>query len=118
MTTKPPVRVELTQRFVKVVKRLRKKYPSVPANVQALMDRLEQGETPGDQMQGIGHTTYKTRLPNPDAQRGKSGSFRVIYYLKLADLIILLMIYSKTDQIDISPDEVKRLIDEFESPPR
>jgi len=56
---------------------------------------------------------YKVRLPNPSAQRGKSGGFRVIYYVKLADAVMLVTIYSKTEQTDISADELRRLLDDL-----
>lgn len=116
MTTKPPIQVGFTPRFLKASKRLRKKYSQIGLVVQQLINRLAQGETPGDQIQGVGYTAYKTRVQNPDAQRGKSGGFRVIYYIKRADRVTLLMIYSKTEQVDISSEEIRHLIDEFETP--
>jgi mRNA-degrading endonuclease RelE of RelBE toxin-antitoxin system len=79
-----------------------------------LIETLERGETPGDQVQGIGYTAYKVRLPNPDAQKGKSGGYRVVYYIKKASQVILLVVYSKTDQVDISPEEIRALINQFE----
>lgn len=112
--SKPSVQVELTPHFVRIVKRLRKRFPKISNVIQELIGMLAQGETPGDQVQGVGYTAYKTRLPNPDAQKGKSGGYRVVYYIKKADRVILLVVYSKTDQIDISPEEIRELIDEFE----
>lgn len=105
--------VELARSFIRRLKELRKKYPHVTEQVQALILQLEQGETPGDQIQGTGYTAYKTRLANPDAGRGKSGGYRVIYYIRTVDKTIALLIYSKSDQVDISPDEIKRLIEEY-----
>jgi mRNA-degrading endonuclease RelE of RelBE toxin-antitoxin system len=55
--------------------------------LKTLVNQLEQGETPGDQIQGTGHSVYKVRLPNTDAQRGKSGGYRVIYYLKTSSKV-------------------------------
>ena len=43
------------------------------------------------------------------ARRGKSGGFRVIYYVQLSDLVTLLTIYSKTDDTDISIAEIRQL---------
>ena len=112
--SKPPAEVELTPHFIRIVKRLRKRFPKISDVIQELIQILTQGETPGDQLQGVGYTAYKTRLPNPDANKGKSGGYRVVYYIKKVDRVILLVIYSKTDQVDILPEEIRQLIDEFE----
>jgi mRNA-degrading endonuclease RelE of RelBE toxin-antitoxin system len=112
MTNNPPVQIESTPRFKKVLRKLRRKYSNVIADLTLLLDVLAQGETPGDQVTNVGYTAYKARLPNRDAQRGKSGGYRVIYYIKTAQRVILIDIYSKSDQVDISPDEIRRLIEE------
>jgi len=112
MKNNPPVKVELTRKFIWLLKNLRKKYPNVGDDLQPLVDRLGQGETPGDQIQGVGYTAYKTRLSSQDAQRGKSGGYRVIYYIRTANRVILMSIYIKSARVDITPDEIRRLIDE------
>lgn len=63
-------------------------------------------------MQGVQIIVYKVRLANRDASRGKSGGYRVIYYLPTDDLTLLLTIYSKTDQSDIVADEIRRILDD------
>jgi hypothetical protein len=45
-------------------------------------------------------------------QRGKSGSYRVIYYLQTESHIYLLSFYAKTEQVDISTTEILELIEE------
>lgn len=105
--------VEFAKSFIRRLKELRKKYPRVTQQIQALVLELEHGETPGDQIQGTGYTAYKTRLSNPDAGRGKSGGYRVIYYIRTTDKIIMLLIYAKSDQVDISHDEIKQLIEDY-----
>ena len=47
-------------------------------------------------------------------QFGKSGGYRVIYYLKTKTKCILVTIYSKSDQGDIASDELKHLLSENE----
>lgn len=93
---------------------LRHRYRHVFDDIEPLVERLERGEKPGDKLIGVRRDTYKVRLPNSSAQRGKSGGFRVIYYVQLADRVILLTIYSKTDQSDISVEKIRRLIDELD----
>lgn len=111
--SKPPVSVELADFFVKDLKRLYKKYPRVRADAQSLVRILESGETPGDQLQGTGHTVYKVRIRNSSVQRGKSGGFRVVYYLRTPILVILLTIYSKSEQNDIDAEDVRRIIESY-----
>lgn len=72
------------------------------------------GETPGDQIQGLGYTIYKVRVRNTDAKRDKSGGYRIIYYLQTADNVLLVTIYSKAEQSDIGTEEVLCIIREEE----
>lgn len=91
-----------------------KRYPTVVDVVESLFDELEHGQIQGDRVSGIGlqgGRVYKTRVANPDARKGKSGGFRVIWYLITANNNIYpLTIYSKSDQTDISNVEIRRLM--------
>jgi mRNA-degrading endonuclease RelE of RelBE toxin-antitoxin system len=111
-----PTKVDVPAPFLKALKNLARKYPAVLKEFEALTTQLKNDERPGDQVPGVGYTVYKVRLKNPSASKGKSGGFRVIYYLRLVNTIILLVIYSKSDQTDISPDEIRRILEEV-SPP-
>lgn len=79
-----------------------------------LVDQIELDQRPGQRIPRVGYTVYKVRLPNRAARRGKSGGFRVIYYAQFSDRVTLLTIYSKTDDIDISNAEVRRLASEVD----
>jgi hypothetical protein len=51
-------------------------------------------------------------------QRGKSGGFRLLYWLKTVEstqdfTIYLLFIYSKTDRSDITAEELKTLVEDL-----
>lgn len=116
MTNKPSVRVEFAPEFLKVLKRLRKKYPHITDDLKGLIDRLEQGETPGDQIQGAGYTVYKARVRNRDTRKGKSGGYRVIYYIRTANMVIIITMYAKTERADISVEQIKHIIEEYEPP--
>jgi mRNA-degrading endonuclease RelE of RelBE toxin-antitoxin system len=76
------VTVHYSDTFKRQLKRLSRKYRRIRSDVQPLIEQLEAGETPGEQIQGTGYTVYKAQLANTDAQRGKSGGYRAIYYLK------------------------------------
>jgi len=113
MMSETPVRVSFTRYFIRVLKQLHKHYRHIESDLQPLLDELTDGETPGDQIQGVGYAAYKVRLLNSDTQKGKSGGYRVIYYVKTAHSIYMLTIYSKLTMVDIEADEIRRLIEEI-----
>lgn len=47
-------------------------------------------------------------------QKGKSGGYRVIYYLKTDQGIILTTIYSKSDISDVSNETIEEAIAQYE----
>jgi RelE toxin of RelE / RelB toxin-antitoxin system len=52
----------------------------------------------------------KGRVADPRASRGKSASFRYIYlYLERRGRIFLLLLFSKNEQANLSPDQVKQV---------
>ena len=104
--------VETTETFEREAERLARKFPSLEVEVDLLTAQLEHGARPGDRLAGIGYTTFKVRLPNRSARRGKRGGFRVIFYEKQATLVLLLIVYSKTERSNIPNETVRRLIDE------
>lgn len=112
MTNEPTVHVELTRRFRRDIKRLRVKYRRVQEDVQTLIERLESGDVFGDRVQGVKHPVYKVRLKSSDLTRGKSGGYRVIYFVRTVEKVFLVTIYAKSEQTDIKPEEIRRIIEE------
>jgi RelE toxin of RelE / RelB toxin-antitoxin system len=54
------------------------------------------------------HGVRKARVADPASTRGKSGSFRYLYlYLEHAGRIHLLYVFSKGEQANLSPDQVR-----------
>ncbi len=96
-------RVVIGTKFERLVKKLRKRYPHIMRDIEPLIAQLENGTTPGDQLQGLPYAVYKVRVQNSDAQRGKSGGYRVLYFVRTADTVYLIAIYSKSDLEDL-PD--------------
>ncbi len=86
------VTVSFTTEFKRNISRLAKRYRNIRQDVQPVIAQLEQGETPGDQIQRAGYPVYKVRIRNTDAQRGKSGGYRMIYYLQTPSKVILITI--------------------------
>jgi len=106
-----PTKVRVPKPFLNELRRLARKYPAVVREFDGFAEQLKNDERPGDKVPNVGYDVYKVRLKNPSAGRGKSGGFRVIYFVQLADAVWLLTIYSKSDQEDISPEEIRRRLE-------
>jgi mRNA-degrading endonuclease RelE of RelBE toxin-antitoxin system len=102
--------IRYTDAFKRQLKRLSRRYRRIRNDVQPIIHRLQAGETPGTRVPGVDHILFKVRAPNTDASRGTSGGYRIIYYLTRADEVLLISIYSKSDQSDISRDELRGII--------
>jgi mRNA-degrading endonuclease RelE of RelBE toxin-antitoxin system len=104
----------VTSVFEKSVKRLAKRFRSMKDIYKQILLDLQENISIGEEIQGH-QNFYKARYPNPEAGRGKSGGFRVIYFCNGEKKIIILVdIYSKTDQIDVNWDKVTRAMVEIE----
>lgn len=99
-----------TREFQEQIKRLAKRYSHIREDVEPVLAQLKAGDTPGDQIKGTKHRVYKVRIRNQDAQRGKSGGYRLIYYLRIETQVILLTLYSKSDQSDVETREIERIL--------
>ncbi|WP_193197159.1 type II toxin-antitoxin system RelE family toxin [Nostoc sp. MG11] len=108
------IQVEAAPTFNRNLRILAKKYRSTRNDIQPIITQLERGELPGDQISSIGYTVFKLRVRNSDIQKGKSGGYRLIYYVKTATGIILLTIYTKSKQADIAADDIRNIIAEYE----
>ena len=105
--------VRFSKRFVKDLKHLNKKHPLMRRDLDELIAALQRREAPGERLQGLaGHIIYKVRLKMSDSTKGKSAGYRVIYWLKVHSGVILLTIYAKGEQTDISADEVRAILAE------
>ncbi len=109
----PIVSVEFTPEFKRNTRTLAKSYRSIRSDIEPFIKQLQAGETPGDHIPRIEYTVYKVRLNNSDTKKGKRGGYRVIYYLKTPDSVILVTIYSKLEQGDISSEAIRYAIEEF-----
>jgi addiction module RelE/StbE family toxin len=102
--------LRFTPEFQRKLKRLAKRYRQIKQDLVPILEQLRQGENLGDQISGVGFRVMKVRVRNSDTQSGKSGGYRLIYWLELEDSIVLLDIYSKADQSDIEISEIRQII--------
>lgn len=115
MTDQSFTKVEVSPTFKRNIKALGKKYRGIRKDIKPVIKQLQKGELPGDQISGIGDRVFKLRVKNSDIAKGKSGGYRLIYYCQTATGIILLTIYSKSEQVDISADDIRRIISQSKS---
>lgn len=115
MSIDPPIQVTFSNRFENDIRRLGKRYRRIRLDIQPFIERLESGELPGDQIPGMDYTVFKVSVKNSSVQRGKSGGYRVVYYLKTRNQILLVTMYSKSDQSDITATEVREILTRAEA---
>jgi mRNA-degrading endonuclease RelE of RelBE toxin-antitoxin system len=109
-------RFERTTRFERSVKRLRKRYPRVTADLIKAFEAIEANSSVGVVIPDD-YSIRKLRVASSDMQRGKSGGFRLLYKLRFYenDLIVavLLYLYAKVDQTDVSIEFLEVLDDDI-----
>jgi mRNA-degrading endonuclease RelE of RelBE toxin-antitoxin system len=112
MQNEPPpiVEIETADEFDRRSKALTKKYRNLKADLEPLILALQSGETPGDILTGLDILALKVRVANSSAARGKSGGYRIIYYVALPTKIVLLTIYAKSEQENIATKEIERIV--------
>lgn len=104
--------VYYTPEFEKQLKRLSKKYKSLPKDLAVLVKQLEENSTTGTP---LGNNCYKIRLAISSKGKGKSGGARVITCVIIADKEIYLAdIYDKSEQENISDKRLKELAEQIQ----
>lgn len=114
MTDQPIVSVEASPTFNRNLRTLTKKYRRIRDDIQPIIEELQKGQLPGDQIPGIGYAVFKLRVRNSHVQKGKSGGYRLVYYVKTEAGIILLTIYTKSEKVDITSEEIQAIIESYE----
>ncbi len=111
MPTKAKRTVGYTLEFKRNLRALSHRYRRIKADIEPIITRIQKGETPGVRVPGTRFVVFKVRARNSDARKGKSGGYRIIYYLPSATEAVLVTIYSKSDQGDISPQRIRQIIE-------
>jgi len=106
--------VVLTTSFRHSIKRLEKRFRHVKDDVRTAIRQLQQNPRQGTVIPG-GFGARKVRVLNTDLGKGKSGGYRLIYYVEdlPTPIIYLLLLYAKSDRDDVTRSELKRLLDEL-----
>ncbi len=103
--------VDPTQRFLRELKQLRKRYASVLDDVEELGGSLSANPHQGA---AIERGCYKVRLAIRSKGKGKSGGGRVITcVVAVRETVYLLSIYDKSEQESLSDTALKAMLDEL-----
>ena len=104
------VSVAVARAFKRQLRALSKKYHHVRSDIQPVIETIQSGELIGDRIPGTEYVVFKVRVRNRDIQKGKSSGYRLIYQVKPSQSVVLITIYSKLDQGDISPNQIRKII--------
>lgn len=106
------MKITYTKEFLRAAKSLKKKFPKIDSDLSFANEQLKFGKISGDLMQGFsGYGIYKLRVRNSSSNSGKSGGFRVVYYLESSEkMIYMLTIYSKTEQENVACSEILEIL--------
>jgi mRNA-degrading endonuclease RelE of RelBE toxin-antitoxin system len=103
-------KINVSDEFLKCLKPLAKKYPSIKKDLVILQTELSGNPTSGDL---IGTNLYKIRMKITSKNKGKSGGARVISYVLLQEeTIYLVAIYDKSDLENISQNYIDSILKE------
>ena len=109
-----PLEIKVTREFQRKARFLSKKYRHIQTDLQPILEKLRLGETLGDRISGLKSIVYKLRIKNSDIQKGKSGGYRLIYWLQRPKGIVLLDIYSKSEKDNVDVTTIRQIIANFE----
>ena len=94
--------------FDKQAKRFIKKYPSLKSELGELIISLKENPEQGI---SLGNNCFKIKLAISSKGRGKSGGARIITYVYvLESTVILLNMYDKSEQANISDSDLILLL--------
>ncbi|PWK22987.1 hypothetical protein LV89_03255 [Arcicella aurantiaca] len=99
-----------TPRFLRQVKKLKKKYKSLVSELIEFESSLSENPSQGTD---LGNNTYKIRLAIESKNSGKSGGARIITYVVTEQKeVYLVSIYDKSEISTIKDNDIKKLVKE------
>ncbi len=102
--------IKTTDIFKKSFKKLLKKDKKLILEYEQLLNKLEKNHNLGTH---LGNGRYKIRLKNHANNKGKSASYRVVTYTKVEETIILVYIYSKSDEESVSEYKIDEILSSY-----
>jgi mRNA-degrading endonuclease RelE of RelBE toxin-antitoxin system len=110
------VQIDLTPEYKRNLRDISKKYRNIRLDTQSVIVQLQEGNFIGDRVPGMGenYLILKVRVKNSNIQKGKSAGYRLIYQVESPTCVLLLTIYSKSEREDISANEIRSILAEFD----
>ncbi len=110
------VSISFSHEFEEELYRLSKRFRNIRSDVQPLIEQLQEGNILGDRIGSVGeeYVVYKLRVRNSNIKKGKSAGYRLIYQIESPTNLLLLTIYSKSDREDITANEIRDIVANFE----
>lgn len=97
-----------TQSFLKLFKKLKKKYPSIVNELEGICSKLEINPFIGTP---LGNQIYKIRMAVSSKGKGKSGGVRIITFLITEDNeVYLVYIYDKGELDNLTKDQINEIL--------
>lgn len=62
----------------------------------------------------MGSEVLKVRVKNSDVKKGKSGGYRLIYWIQTPSHIVLVDIYTQSEQNHVEDNVIRQIIAEFD----
>ena len=107
-------KIKSTRQFDKELKRIASKYPSLKSDFKNFLEEISTNPVTGT---SLGNNCYKIRLAIASKGKGKSGGARVIIYIiQIANEVLLLSIYDKSEKETISNAEILKRIQSYLNP--
>ncbi|NJK74647.1 MAG: type II toxin-antitoxin system RelE/ParE family toxin [Microcoleus sp. SU_5_6] len=107
------IQVYFAEEFKRNLRTLSKKYRRIRSDVEPIVEQLQAGELPGNRISGISDIVFKVRVKNSNINKGKSAGYRLIYYVQTPAAIFLINIYAKSEQVDMSAEQIMQIISEL-----
>ncbi|AFZ49754.1 type II toxin-antitoxin system RelE family toxin [Dactylococcopsis salina] len=104
--------IRFTDPFKRRLKKLSKRYRQIREDINPVLEAIKAGNLVGTQIIGVSQTVFKVRAKNSDIPTGKSGGYRIIYQVFGNEIILLLVIYAKSEQTNITASEIEDIIKE------
>ena len=105
-----PYDVFLPEFFKGILKDLKKKYRSVSEDLKIALRLVVNNPDLGKTIQSF-EDVKKLRVRNSDAQKGKRGGYRLIYFVDRSERkIVPLLLYSKSHKTTVTKKELKMLL--------
>jgi mRNA-degrading endonuclease RelE of RelBE toxin-antitoxin system len=102
--------------FKRCIKQLEKRWRHVRSDTEGAIEEILQNPRIGPSPPGWAGAR-KHRVANTDLQKGKSGGYRLVYFVEGQPMptIYLLLLYPKSDQSNVTDYVIKQLLKELEN---